>query len=155
MAARRAGVASLRAVGLAALLLLAACGDDGGDTLADGEHFGFVTDVDLKALRLSFDEAELLDGANAVEAAEADGGVVTEQGSYVRNPSTRERDVTLAKDVRLRLLRPCCRLTEVSFDEWAAGFEPDDRTFYGTSASHYELTIEDGEVVAIDEVHLP
>lgn len=155
MAAGRAGVAALRAAALGALVLLAACGGEGVATLDDGEHFGFVTEVHLQAMQLEFDPAELLEGDEAAEAAEADGGVVTERGAYVRNPSTRTRAVTLAKDVRLRLLRPCCTLTEASFDEWLADFEPDDRSFYGTAVSHYELTIEDGTVIAVDEVYLP
>ena len=154
MATRRAGVAALRLAG-ALLALLVACGGDGDDTLADGQHFGFVTEVDLESLRIEFDPAQLLGGDEAVEAAEEDGAVVTERGSYVRNPSTRSVPVTLAEAVRLRLLRPCCARTEVPFDEWVEGFEPDGRTFYGTSASHYELTIEDGTVVAVDEVYLP
>jgi hypothetical protein len=144
----------LRAVAVGALLVVVACGGGGGDRLADGTHFGFVTEVDVQSLRIQFDPAELLAGEDAVAAAEADGGVVTERGSYVRNPERQARRVTLGKDVRLRLLRPCCELTETSFDEWVAGFEPDDRTFYGTSASRYELTIDDGKVVAIDEVYV-
>ena len=43
----------------------------------------------------------------------------------------------------------------MSFEEWHAGFEPDDRTFYGTARSYYELTVEDGRAVAVDEVHVP
>jgi len=55
----------------------------------------------------------------------------------------------------VRLLTPCCDLHVVPFAQWRAGFEPDDRTFYGTSSSHYRLTVEQGRVVAVDEVYIP
>jgi hypothetical protein len=120
--------------------------------LGDGRHFGFVTALDPAHFRLAFDEAELLTGDAAARAAEADGTVVTSSGSYVRNPDDRMNNVTIAADIEVRLLTPCCELHRVRFETWLAGFEPDDRTFYGTSKSYYELTIVDGKVERIDEV---
>lgn len=123
------------------------------EDLADGTHFGFVTTLDPAQFRLVFDEAELLEGEEAIEAAEEDGGVVTEGGHYVRNPEDRMNRVTLDEDIVVRLVaEECCALEEVPFEDWLAGFDPTDRTFFGTASSHYELTIEDGRVVAVDEV---
>ena len=154
------------------LALLVGCSGGGGDDeaatttsataplhaegdLADGKHFGFVTALDPTQRRLVFDEAELLEGDEAADAADEDGGAVTEQGGYVRNPDDRMNRVTLDDDVAVRLLTPCCELHDVPFEDWLAGFLPDDRTFYGTASSHYEITIADGTVTAVDEVYLP
>ena len=151
---------------LAALLLLAACSGNVADDslrdaapalepLPDGTHFGFVVALDPTDFALTFDEAELLHGDDATAAAEADGTVVTEEGSYVRNAEELPRPVVLDEDLQVRLLRPCCTLHAVSFEDWRAGFVPDDRSFYGTARSYYELTVEDGRAVTVDEVHVP
>ena len=136
-----------------------ACGGkaapDASPALEDGTHFGFVTALDPEEFRLTFDEAELLTGREAREAAADDGTVTTPKGSYVRNPDRDTVELLLDEHLRVRLLRPCCDLHAVPFADWRAGFVPDQRTFYGTSDSHYELTIEDGRAVAIDEVYLP
>jgi len=135
------------------------------DELEDGRHFGFVTALDPGRLRLVFDRAELLRDGEAAEAAEEDGGVLTEGGSYVRNPEGSMNALRISEDIEVRLLKPlappdgaeaCCELTEVDFEEWLAGFDTgDERAFFGTSKSHYWLTVEDGVVVAVDEQHVP
>src|SRR5687767_4989736 len=56
-------------------------------------------------------------------------------------------DLVVDEDIRVRLLVPCCDPHDVEFEDWLAGFEGDDRTFYGTSKSEYRITIEDGRVV--------
>jgi hypothetical protein len=160
---------------LLALLVAAACsgGDDDDDAevaettttaplhaedeLEDGRHFGFVTALDPAQFRLVFDEAELLEGEEAVAAAEEDGGVVTPEGSYVRNPDDRMNRVTLSEDIEVRLIaEECCELEEVPFEDWLAGFDAsDERAFFGTAKSHYWLTIEDEKVVAVEEQHVP
>lgn len=123
--------------------------------LEDGTHFGFVTALDPGRFRLVFDKATLLTGAAARTAAKDDGGEVTEGGSYVRNPDDRMNRVTIDEDVKIRLLKPCCDLHDAGFESWRSGFDPpDDRTFYGTTKSHYEITIEGGKIVAIDEVQV-
>jgi hypothetical protein len=130
----------------AACVALVACGgDDGGastgDTtaggvLADGRHFGRVTELEAAEQRLAFDVAEL------------DGDVVEdEDGELVQ--------LRIAGDVEVRLLDPCCELSDATFEEWLDGFTPDERSFYATSLSYYWLTIEDGEVVAVDEQYIP
>jgi hypothetical protein len=139
---------------LLAALALAACGDgdlddrvaavpDGaGVALADGTHFGFVTALDPVARELELDPAELRAGE-------------TEDDIEIRNPDDTTHRLPISHSVVIRLLQPCCELTEHAFTDWLAGFEPDERTFYGTSASRYEVTVEDGTVVAVDEVYLP
>ena len=159
---------------LALLALVACSGNVGEDSLRevapameplpDGTHFGFVLELDPTEFALTFDAAELLDGDAAVAAAEQDGSAVTEEGSYVRNAEELRRPVTLDEELRVRLLRPlapsdagqaCCELQEVAVEEWRDTFEPDDRSFYGTARSYYELTVEDGRAVAVDEVYVP
>ena len=159
-----------------ALLLAVACSGDGDDArdgdapettttteplhaeadLPDGRHFGFVTALDPAQFRLVFDVAELLEGEEAVAAAEEDGGAVTAEGRYVRNPDHRMNRVTLSEDIEVRLVAEvCCELEEVPFEEWLAGFDAsDERAFFGTAKSHYWITIEDGRVVAVDEQHV-
>ncbi|HVM55310.1 MAG TPA: hypothetical protein VM262_19145 [Acidimicrobiales bacterium] len=125
------------------------------EELPDGQHFGFVTALDPARFRLVFDRAELLEGAEASAAAEEEGGVVTEGGFFVRNPDDRMHRLTLDPAIRVRLLVPCCELTEVPFEQWFAGFTPTERAFYGTADSHYWITVTDGRVVAVEEAHLP
>lgn len=163
-----------RSAALVLLALIAACSDgkiaddDAEQTttsataplhaeadLPDGTHFGFVTALDPTQFRLVFDKAELLEGQEAIDAAEEQGGTVTEGGLYVLNPDDRMNRVTLSEDIAVRLLKPCCALSDATFESWLADFAPDDRTFYGTANSHYEITIDDGKVIAVDEVQVP
>ena len=145
MAARRARLAALIAAG-ALVLLAGACSDDDGgaatgDTtgegeLVDGRHFGRVTSLDPASGTLSFDVAEL-------------------DGDRIDDPDAEVVSLPIAEDVEVRLLDPCCELTPASFEEWLEGFTPDERSFYTTSLSHYWVTLDEGEVVAVDEQYLP
>ena len=159
-----------RATIVVLLIILAACsGGDAGDgaakkttttpplhaekDLEDGTHFGFVTALDPGHNRLVFDKAELLTGGAAEVAAKHDGEVVTEGGSYVRNPDDRMNGITIDDRIAIRLLVPCCELHTVSFETWLSGFDTGDvRTFYGTAKSHYEITIKGGKVTAVEEI---
>jgi hypothetical protein len=123
-----------------------------GEPLEDGTHFGLVVALDRGAFRLVFDPAELLEGDEALAAAEADGTVVTQGGHYVRNPDEQLHPLTLSPDVVVRLLVPCCDLHDVPFAQWYDGFEADARSFYGTRSSRYEVTLDHGKVVKVDEV---
>lgn len=126
MAAGGAGLASLRRA--LALLLLVACGG-GGDadaTLRDGTHVGSIVELDPTDFELVFDAPE-------------------------EDPAP----AALDEDLRVRLLDADGELHTVPFEAWRAGFEPDDRSFFGTSRSTYELTVVDGKVVSIDEVGTP
>jgi hypothetical protein len=154
---------------LLALVVLAACGGDGilppdaapGSTvttsvaaIADGVHFGTVAALEPARFRLELDEAELLGGADARRAAEEDGGVLTRGGHYVRDAGREPVAISLSPQLRVRLLVPCCELHRVAFDGWLDGFEPDARSFFGTSRSYYEVTVTDGKVVTVDEVQV-
>jgi len=148
--------------GLAVVLLAIGCSDDGGnddepdrdeasadstttestaplhleEELPDGRHFGQVTALDPAQNRMVFDPAEL-------------------EGDVVDNPDDRMTRLTLSEDLVVRLLDPCCELSDASFEQWLDGFIPDDRSYYTTSLSYYWITIEDGEVVAVDEQFIP
>ena len=141
MAAGRAGLAAL-----IALASLVACSDDDGEAttgdttnageLVDGRHFGRVTALEPADGTLAFDVAEL-------------------DGEEVDDPDAVVVSLPIAEDVEVRLLDPCCELSGASFEEWLDGFEPGERSFYTTSLSYYWLTLEDGEVVAVDEQYIP
>ena len=143
MAAGRAGLAALIAL---SLVVAAGCSDDDSETttgdttsageLVDGRHFGRVTAL------------EPADGTLAFDVAELDGELVDDPDAIVVR-------LPIADDVEVRLLDPCCELSAASFEEWLVGFEPGERSFYTTSLSYYWLTLEDGEVVAVDEQYLP
>jgi hypothetical protein len=138
--------------------LLAACSGGGGDDddgdsadgpatsttaplhaderLPDGRHFGQVTALDPSRGRIVFDEATL-------------------RGEQVLNPDDRMRRYDLADDVVIRLLDPCCELSDATLEEWLDGFEPDERSYFTTSRSYYWITLEDQTVVAVDEQLIP
>jgi hypothetical protein len=122
---------------LAALALAAACGGDGepASRLLDGTHTGMITALEPDDRVLVFDPVEIVDGE-------------------VENPDRAAHRLTMSTEITVRLLKPCCDLHEHLFEDWLAEFEPDDRTFYGTAASRYEVTIDAGEVVLVEEVRL-
>lgn len=143
----------LVAVALVAFGPLGACAS-GGNTpvLTDGVHVGYVTAIDPTERVLTFDEAPLLGGAAAIAAARRDGTVVTERGRYIDDAVVDPRKLELGDAITVRLLRPCCALHRVAFADWLGGFEPDARSFYGTSRSIYGIRVSGGRVVAVDEV---
>ena len=110
------------------------------EPLEDGRHFGFVTALDPRQSRLVFDPAALEGDDDELE---------------VVNPDDRMHRLTISPDVEVSLLKPCCELHVFTFEQWLAGFIPDERTFFGTSKSHYWLTLADGKVVEVEEAHLP
>jgi len=126
-----------RASAALALVVLAACGgeDEAGEALTDGRWFGQVESIDAAGGRLAFDLAEL-------------------DGDVVQDAEDATVDVPVADDVEVALLDPCCEPSSASFAEWLDGFEADDRSYFTTSRSYYWLTVEGGEVVAVEEHHL-
>jgi hypothetical protein len=131
--------------------------------LEDGEHFGFVEEVDASGGTLVLDLAYFLTGEAANEAAAERGDEVPVPNDYyIVNDNPRLRTLTLGDDVELSLLdwNNCC---DERFDGDLATFaqaiaegmlEADGAVYNGT-LSPYWLTIEGGEVVRIEEQYLP
>jgi len=130
------------------------------------EHFGYIRSISTAgpAATLAFDEAEFLTGKAAQKAAEADGAV--EPGEhvpndyYIRNPDTTTRTLRIANDAQITAKR--CELCRHGRDgqlgPFLASFMQGRQTYadpYRGRYSQYWLTIEDGEVVAIDEQYVP
>ena len=133
--------------------------------LEDGEHFGVVEEVEVDASggTLVLDLAYFLTGEAANEAAAERGDEVPVPNDYyIVNDNPRLRTLTLADDVELSLLdwNDCC---EERFDGDLESFaqaidegmlEAGGEVYNGTF-SPYWLTIENGEVVRIEEQFLP
>jgi hypothetical protein len=131
--------------------------------LEDGEHFGFVEKVDPTDGTLVLDLAYFLTGEAANEAAAEHGDEVPVPNDYyIVNDNDRLRTLTLADDVELSLLdwNHCCdERFQGDLDSFARAI--DEGTFeaggvvYNGTLSPYWLTVEDGEVVRIEEQYLP
>jgi len=177
-------VRALAACG-ALLLLPSACGESGeaaapeptqtstATTLATttaappgAERFGFIRSVSTAgpAVTLAFDEAEFLTGKEAQEAAEKDGAVqpgeAVPNDYYIRNPNKATKTYPLAKDARITAKRcPLCRRGKPGeVGPFLASFMEGRQTYaapYRGKYALYWLTIEDDEVVAIDEQYVP
>ena len=131
--------------------------------LEDGRHFGYIKSVDLGASppTLVFDLAYLLTGEEANEEAAKRGYPTPVDNDYfIVNDNPRLRTPALAGDLRLRLLdrEHCCdTFFDGDLERFAASFR---RTSYPPGNyvgkfTAYELTVEDGVVVEIDEHYLP
>jgi hypothetical protein len=131
--------------------------------LEDGQHFGYIKSVDLGASppTLVFDLAYLLTGEEANEEAAKRGYPTPVDNDYfIVNDNPRLRTLALAGDVRLRLLdrEHCCdTFFDGDLERFAAAFR---RTSYPPGNylgkfTAYELTVEDGVVVEIDEHYFP
>jgi hypothetical protein len=131
--------------------------------LEDGRHFGYIKSVDFAPSRamLTFDLAYLLTGEEANrEAAKRGYPTPVDNDYFIVNDNPKLRTLPLADDVELRLLdwkRCCDTLFSGDLRRFAASFE---RTKYPAGNykgkfSAYELTVEDGLVVEIDEHYLP
>jgi hypothetical protein len=131
--------------------------------LEDGEHFGFVEEVDPTDGTLVLDLAYFLTGEAANEAAAEHGDEVPVPNDYyIVNDNDRLRTLTLAGDVVLSLLdwNHCCdERFRGDLDSFARAI--DEGTFeaggfvYNGTLSPYWLTVENGEVVRIQEQYLP
>jgi hypothetical protein len=132
--------------------------------LEDGEHFGFVEEIDPASGTLVFDLAYFLTGEAANEAATEHGDEVPVPNDYyIVNDNDRLRTLTLADDIELSLLdwnRCCEEFFEGDLETFARAIddgmvESDDGFVYQGSLSQYWLTVEDGEIVRIEEQYLP
>jgi hypothetical protein len=131
--------------------------------LEDGRYFGYIKALDFgpSAAMLTFDLAYLLTGDEANEEAARRGYPTPVDNNYfIVNDNPKLRTLTLADDAKLHLLdwKQCC---DTFFDgdlgRFAASFE---RTKYPAgnykgTFSAYELTVENGLVVRIDEHFFP
>jgi hypothetical protein len=131
--------------------------------LEDGEHFGFVEQVDPSDGTMVFDLAYFLTGRAANEAAAEHGDEVPVPNDYyIVNDNDRLRTLTLAENAELSLLdwNHCC---DERFDGDLETFARaiDEGTFeaggfvYNGTLSPYWVTVHDGEIVRIEEQYLP
>jgi hypothetical protein len=130
------------------------------------EHFGYIRSVSTAGpvATLAFDEAQFLTGADAQKAAEEDGvvapGEPVPNDYYIRNPDMTKRTLRIANDAKITAKRcqPCRDGQPGELGPFLASFMKGRQTFadpYRGKYSLYWLTIEDGEVVAIDEQYVP
>jgi hypothetical protein len=132
--------------------------------LEDGRHFGYVRSVDPDAGTIEFDLAYFLSGEEANQAyqeATGDTGPVPND-HFVVNDNPMLRTLTLAPDVRLRLLdwNRCC---ETFFDGDLSLFaqaieqrgDVTDGDLIYRGLSQWWVTVKDGVVTQIEEQYSP
>jgi hypothetical protein len=139
-------------------------GSPGEALLGDGRHFGYVRSLDVDAGTIEFDLAYFLSGEEANQAyqeATGESGPVPND-HFVVNDNPMLRTLTLAPDVRLRLLdwNNCC---DTFFDGDLALFAeaireqadvPDGNLIY-RGQSQWWITVEKGVVTEIEEQYSP
>jgi len=130
------------------------------------EHFGYIRSVSTAGATatLVFDEAEFLTGKEAQQAAEEDGAVepgeAVPNDYYIRNPDKTTRTLPIANDAEVTAKRcqPCRNGQPGELGPFLASFMKGRQTYadpYRGKYTLYWLTIEDGQVVAIDEQYVP
>jgi hypothetical protein len=130
------------------------------------ERFGYIRSVSTAgpAATLAFDQAEFLTGKAAQKAAEEDGAV--EPGErvpndyYIRNPDKATQTLRIANDTKITAKRCdlCRHGRDGQLGPFLASFLHGRQTYadpYRGKYAQYWLTIDNGEVVAIDEQYLP
>jgi hypothetical protein len=173
----------VRALLLALALVAAGCGGGGDENAspeptqtstrrapppapAPAERFGYIRSVSTAGpvATLAFDDAQFLTGRDAQIAAEKDGvvapGEPVPNDYYIRNPDKTTRTLRIANDAKVTAKRcwPCRNGQPGELGPFLASFMRGRQTFadpYRGKNSLYWLTIEDGEVVAIDEQYVP
>jgi len=129
-------------------------------------HFGYIRSVSTAgpAGTLAFDEAEFLTGQAAQKAAEEDGvvspGEAVPNDYYIRNADKATRTLRISNDAKITATRcPLCRHGRPGeLGPFLASFMKGRQTYadpYRGRYALYWLTIEDGQVVAIDEQYVP
>ena len=130
------------------------------------EHFGYIRSVSTAGpvATLAFDEAQFLTGQEAQKAAEEDGAVPPGEpvpnDYYIRNPDKTTRTLRIANDAEITAKRcqPCRNGQPGRLGPFLASFMKGRQTYadpYRGKYSLYWLTIENGEVVAVDEQYVP
>lgn len=156
------------AIGAAVVGAYGCGGNDDTSALSDGRRFGYIQTIDTSSTpaTLTIDTAEFLSGEEANRAAAEDGvieeGASVENDYYVRNPDETTVDLPIASEVSVTHVHcngSCREDVPGTFEDLAASFanpEPKDLTDdYRGSESQYWVTVQDGEVTAIDELYLP
>lgn len=133
-------------------------------TLAEGTYFGFVESVDVDSGTMGFDLACFYTGEEANEqAAQRGDEVPVPNDVYIVNDNTTIRDVPVDPSTELLLIdwNECCETSPgAELDAFASAIgEPDFVEIggrrYAGSLSPYWVTIENGQVVLIEEQFLP
>jgi hypothetical protein len=156
------------AIGAAAVGACGCGGNDKTSPLSDGRHFAYIQNIDTSSppATLTIDTAEFLSGEEANRAAAEDGvieeGESVENDYYVRNPDETTTGLPITSDVSVTHIHcngGCRENLPGEFEDLAASFaDPEPKSLadeYRGSASQYWVTVQDGEVVAIDELYLP
>ena len=135
-----------------------------GSALEDGRHFGYVRSVDVDGGAIEFDLAYFLSGEEANQAyqeATGDSGPVPND-QFVVNDNPMLRTLTLAPDVRLRLLdwNNCCDTFfdgDLALFAEAIGEQADvtDGALIYRGQSQWWITVENGVVTEIEEQYSP
>jgi hypothetical protein len=131
--------------------------------LEDGRHFGYIKAVDVETSpnTLVFDLAYLLTGEDANrEAAERGYPTPVDNDYFIVDDNPQLRTLALADELELRLLdwQNCCdTFFAGDLKRFAVSFDRKKPPFgnYKGRFSAYELTVEDGVVVRIDEHYFP
>ncbi|HUH08442.1 MAG TPA: hypothetical protein VML96_11655 [Egibacteraceae bacterium] len=125
--------------------------------IADGQHFGFASDLSPDG-SFFFDSVEFLSGQEAVDAARAAGDLPEGEDSlpndfYILNEAPDSVRLSLADSSAVTVFdcTEACTPVTVNFADLASGAA---RAFNGDQAL-YQVTVEDGAVVALDEQYLP
>jgi len=134
-----------------------------GASLEDGRHFGYVRSVDADARTIEFDLAYFLSGEEANAAYQAAGGTgPVPNDHFVVNDNPKLRTLTLAPDVRLRLLdwNHCCETFfdgDLSLFSQAIERQTDvtDGDLIYRGQSQWWITVENGLVIEIEEQYSP
>jgi len=133
-------------------------------TLADGRYFGFVESVDLDSGTMGFDLACFYTGEEANEqAAQRGDEVPVPNDVYIVNDNTTIRDVPVDPSTELLLIdwNECCETSPgAELDAFASAIGEQDFVEiggrrYAGSLSPYWVTIENGQVILIEEQFLP
>jgi hypothetical protein len=133
-------------------------------TLADGTYFGYVESVDVDSGTMGFDLACFYTGEEANEqAAQRGDEVPVPNDVYIVNDNTTIRDVPVDPSTELLLIdwNECCETSPgAELDAFASAIGGPDFVEiggrrYAGSLSPYWVTIENGQVVLIEEQFLP
>jgi hypothetical protein len=134
------------------------------DTVPDGKYFGFVKSMNTASQTMSFDLACFYTGDEANQQAAARGDEVPVPNDvYIVNDNTKVRALTFDPAAELKLIdwNRCCEFAQgAQMQSFASAvdsgdFAEFDGFRYSGTLSPYWVTIQDGQVVKIEEQFLP